>query len=65
MDKQILVYGLPAGETERHTEDLLATKCRTPEDVERVKAAASKDGWHSFRVVTWDGSPPDFRNVLA
>lgn len=30
---------------------------------ERVKAAAGSDGWHGFRVVHWDGAPPDFRKA--
>lgn len=62
---EILVYGLPHGETERYTEDLLASTCRTAADVARVKAAASADGWHSFRVTTWDGEPPRFDKVLT
>jgi hypothetical protein len=64
MEAQILVYGLAAGETERYMEDLLATNCKNEQDVEKVKAAAAADGWHSFRVTTWDGSPPNFTNVI-
>ena len=64
LPKQILIYGLPAGETERYMESLLAESCKTEEDIEKVKAAASKDGWHSFRVTTWDGSPPDFAGTV-
>lgn len=57
---EILVYGIPKGETERYTENLLATKCRNAADIEKVKAAASKDGWHSFRVTTYNGEAPNF-----
>lgn len=64
-DPEILVYGLPAGETERYMEVLLSSHSKSKEDVERVKAAASKDGWHSFRVTTFDGSPPDFTKVFG
>lgn len=60
MRAQILVYGLARGETERYTEELLAESCRTAADVEAVKRAASADGFHSFRVTTWDGSAPNF-----
>ena len=60
-----LVYGLPAGETERYMEALLASSCKTQNDVERVKAAASRDGFHSFRVTTSDGSAPDFAGTIA
>ena len=60
MNAQILVYGLAAGESERYMETLLAESCRTAADIEKVKAAASADGFHSFRVTTWDGSAPNF-----
>ena len=65
MEKQILVYGLARGQTERYTEELLAESCRNEADIEKVKAAASRDGWHSFRVAYWDGSPPDFTRVFG
>ena len=64
MNKQILVYGLGAGETERYMEALLASSCRTESDIEAVKSAASKDGFHSFRVATWDGSAPNFAHAV-
>jgi hypothetical protein len=60
---EILVYGLKAGETERYMEDLLSSRCRTPADVEAVKAAASKDGWHSFRVAEYNGEAPNFAAI--
>ena len=60
------VWGLPAGETERWTETLLAESCRNDADVARVVAAASADGWHSFRVARIDLSRrPDFSRTLA
>ncbi len=65
MERIILVYGLPRGETERYTESLLSSRCKTAADVESVKAAAGADGWHSFRVTVSDGRKPDFANVLA
>jgi len=59
--RETLVYGLPKGETERYMEVLLATKCKTTEDIAKVKAAAAADGFHSFRVTKFDPSkPPDF-----
>lgn len=51
-----LVYGLAAGENEAWAEDLLATTCRTLADVDAVKTAAAKDGFHSFRVARFDQS---------
>ena len=64
MTATILIYGLPANETERYMEALLSTQCKTAEDIEALKATASKDGWHSFRVTTWDGSPPNFGGTV-
>lgn len=62
--KNILLYGIEKGQTERYAENLLATNCQNQEDVEKVKAAAEKDGWHSFRVAYWNGDKPDFTKVL-
>jgi hypothetical protein len=64
LPQEILVYGIPKGETERYTEVLLSTQSKTAEDVEKIKAAASRDGFHSFRVTTYDGGPPDFTKVF-
>lgn len=64
MRAQILVYGLADGETERYMETLLAESCRTSADVEKVKAAAAKDGFHSFRVTTWNGEEPNFAGTI-
>jgi hypothetical protein len=64
MTKEILVYGLAAGDTERYMEDLLASQCQSQSDVDKVIAAASADGWHSFRVAYYDGSPPNFSNTI-
>lgn len=61
---EIIVYGLAKDATERWQEDLLSAKARTQADVAAVMAAASKDGYHSFRVATWDGSAPDFAATL-
>jgi hypothetical protein len=60
---EYLLYGLPKGETERYTENLLATRA-THEAAEAVIERATLDGWHSFRIATFDGSPPDFTKVL-
>ena len=61
---EIVLYGLPKGETERYTEVLLLTNA-TAESIERVKVLAARDGFHSFRVAEIDLSiPPDFSKVL-
>jgi hypothetical protein len=60
-EKVIAVYGLRAGDTERWKEELLAGSCKSDRDVEAVKTAASKDGFHSFRVSRFTlGGLPDF-----
>lgn len=64
MENETLVYGIPAGETERYMEVLLSTQLETAEAIEALKQRAAKDGFHSFRVTTFDGSAPDFSNVL-
>ena len=66
MERRIetLLYGLPAGATERYEEVLLLTNA-TPETIERVKVLAAKDGFHSFRVAEIDlSTPPDFSKVF-
>lgn len=63
MNTEYLLYGLPKGETERYTESLLATR-PTRDAAEAIIERAKLDGWHSFRIATFDGSPPDFTNVL-
>jgi hypothetical protein len=64
---QTLIYGLAAGETERYTEALLSSRCVTKTEVDRVIAAATRDGWHSFRVTGFklDGKIPDFGATVA
>lgn len=64
-DVELLIYGLAKGETERYTEELLSTRCRTQKDVDALIERASKDGWHSFRLATYDGSPPDFVGAIS
>lgn len=58
-----IVYGLAKGETERYMESLLAV-CKTNEQVQRVKDAAAKDGFHSFRVATYNGEAPNFAKAV-
>jgi hypothetical protein len=62
--REILIYGLEKGETRDYMETLLATNCRTPSDIEKVKAAASAQGWHSFRVAMYNGEAPNFAKAV-
>ena len=59
---EFLLYGVPKGETQRYTETLLATR-PTRAAAEAVIERATVDGFHSFRIATFDGSPPDFTSV--
>lgn len=62
--KETILYGIPKGETERYMEVLLLTNA-TPEKIERVKALAARDGFHSFRVAVIDlSTPPDFTKTI-
>lgn len=67
--KEVIVYGLRRGETERWTEDMLAAfpaNHLAARNVAAVQAAASRDGYHSFRVTNWNGEAPAFGvNVVA
>jgi hypothetical protein len=63
MKTEILIWGLPKGETRDYMETLLACFPSGKNDalnVANVKAAASAEGWHSFRLGKYDGAPPDF-----
>jgi hypothetical protein len=58
-----LLYGIPAGETERHAETLLT--CTTDSGrIETVRELATRDGFHSFRQATYDGTAPDFASAI-
>lgn len=64
--KEIILWGLPKGKTDRLYEKVLYTKAKTKEDVEKVKIMAAKDGWHGFRVTNLDlDEKPQFgKNLL-
>ena len=64
MKTEILVYGLARDETRDYMESLLASNCRNDADVEKVKAAARAEGWHSFRVATYNGEAPNFAKAV-
>jgi hypothetical protein len=61
--KEILIYGLAKGETRDYMEELLACfkdGANTTANIERVKAAASVAGFHSFRIAGYAGQAPNF-----
>jgi hypothetical protein len=53
---ETLIYGLPAGETRDYMEELLYAGGLklTPEQIQKVLAAATAAGYHSFRVTGFD-----------
>lgn len=53
------LWGKPKGSSDGLDEAILGTGLKSPSDVERVKAAAAKDGWHSFRVQKMDMDDPE------
>lgn len=62
--KEIVLYGLPRGATERYEEVLLLTNA-TPEKIKKAKELATKDGFHSFRTAVIDlDKPPDFKKTV-
>jgi hypothetical protein len=68
MTKEILIYGLPKGETRDYMEDLLAcfqVTDKAAQNVEAVKAAASAQGFHSFRIAGFvPGTKPNFAKAV-
>ena len=62
---ETLIYGIPAGETERYTEALLCTKASTKENIQKVLTMAKAAGYHSFRITTYNGEKPDFIKALS
>ena len=65
--KEILIYGLKQGESRRYMEALLANFPKTDNaasNIEKVKAAASAEGYHSFRVATYNGEAPNFAKAV-
>ena len=61
---ETLIYGLERGETRDYMESLLSTNCKSAEDIEKVKAAAAAQGWHSFRIAYYNGEAPDFAKAV-
>ena len=65
--KEILIYGLARGETRDYMEDILANFASSANDaanIEKVKAAATAAGFHSFRVATYSGEAPNFAKAV-
>lgn len=63
MKTEYIVYGLAKDERRDYMETILLVTTE-PEHIEKVKELASVDGWHSFRVATFNGEAPNFANTL-
>jgi hypothetical protein len=62
--KELLLYGLAKNETRDYMEDLLLSNVYSMDKVNQVIELAKKEGFHSFRVATFDGKAPDFTKCL-
>ena len=68
MKREILIYGVASGESRDYMEDLLACFNSGANDalnIERVKAAASAEGYHSFRIAYYNGEKPNFEKAIS
>ena len=61
---EYLLYGLEQGQTEQYMETLLYTKATTQAQIQKVIELAKANGFHSFRVATYNGEKPDFISAL-
>lgn len=65
METETLIYALPKGETRDYMEDIMYCGVLAQSDIDKVIAAASADGWHSFRIAKYNGDRPNFAGVLS
>ena len=63
--KTFILWALPAGKADQLEERPLVSFPITEAQAEKVKAAASRDGWHSFRLALETGGPPDFAKAVS
>lgn len=62
--KEFLLYGLEQGETRDYMETLLLSGAKSMTEIERVIPLATDAGFHSFRVATYNGEPPNFAKAV-
>ena len=66
--REVLIYGLAKDATQEWQEDLLANfpdSVNTEDNINKVKAAASAQGFHSFRIAGYNGEAPNFAKALT
>ncbi len=59
---EYLLYGIAKGDSERYQERLLSCT-HTMDRIDQVKQLAIHDGFHSFRVVEFKDTKPEFSNI--
>jgi hypothetical protein len=62
---EYILWALPKGSSDRMDEKPMTSMPLTVAQVEKVKQAAAKDGWHSFRVQKDDFTAPDFTKAVS
>lgn len=66
MNTELILWAKPKGSNDELDAQPIATQCRNQADIDKVIEAASRDGWHDFKVQTLNGTPPRFgRQSLA
>ena len=63
--QETLIYALAANDRADWQEQLISSRCKNEQDVAKVIAAASADGWHSFRVAYFNGEAPNFAATVT
>jgi len=58
-----VLWALPKGKKDPIYERILLSSA-TKADIAKIKKLATKDGWHSFRVMPLDGKKPDFVGAI-
>ena len=62
--QELILWALPRGSNDWLDAKVLYTRAKTMADIDRVKAVAAQDGWHSFKVQVLDGQLPNFTTSL-
>jgi hypothetical protein len=62
---KIILWALPAGETDRLHEHPMTSIPLTAAQADKVEEVAGREGWHSFRRVIDDNEVPDFAGAVT
>lgn len=66
MKPEILIYGLPEGETREYMETILYSLAKSVDEAERVMEILARDhGCTKMRIWAFDGSAPNFAAAVA